>query len=104
MSNQNYIIATVRDTENIVFKGEVDRVSSYNEIGPFDIYPMHANFISIIRKELILYNKKVKVKELKIEQAVMKVKKDFINIFLGIEILAIDEKTIISHEENDSTK
>jgi hypothetical protein len=43
----------VRDTENIIYEGEVERISSYNEVGPFDIYPMHANFISIIRQELI---------------------------------------------------
>ena len=82
----------IRDTENIVFEGEVERISSYNEVGPFDIYPMHANFISIVRQELVLYNNNQKVKELKFEQAVMKVKQDSANIFLGIEVLFMDVK------------
>lgn len=82
----------IRDTENIIFEGEVERISSYNEVGPFDIYPMHANFISIIRQELILYDNHEKVKELKFEQAVMKVKQDSANIFLGIEVLFMDSK------------
>ena len=82
----------IRDTENIVFEGEVERISSYNEVGPFDIYPMHANFISIVRQELVLYNNNKKVKELKFEQAVMKVKQDSANIFLGIEVLFMDVK------------
>lgn len=82
----------IRDTENILFEGEVERISSYNEVGPFDIYPMHANFISIIRQELILYDNHEKVKELKFEQAVMKVKQDSANIFLGIEVLFMDSK------------
>ena len=82
----------VRDTENIIYEGEVERISSYNEVGPFDIYPMLANFISIIRQELILYDNHQVVKELQFEQAVMKVKQDSANIFLGIEVLFMDTK------------
>ena len=77
----------VRTTEDIVYEGEIERISSFNEVGRFDIYPMHANFISILRQEIVLYHNKQKVKELKIEQAVMKVKGDVIHIFLGIEAL-----------------
>jgi len=82
----------VRDTENIIYEGEVERISSFNEVGPFDIYPMHANFISIIRQELVLYDNNQRVKELTFEQAVMKVKQDSANIFLGIEVLFMDGK------------
>ena len=104
MSDQNIIKTIVRDTENIIFDGDVERISSYNEVGPFDVYPMHANFISIIRKELILYHNKAKVKELQIEQAVMKVKKDKVSIFLGIEILTVDEKSIFSQKTAGTAK
>ena len=86
------IKVVVRDTDNIIFDGEVERISSFNEVGPFDVYPMHANFISIIRQQLSLYHEHKKVKDLKIEQAVMKVKKDIVNIFLGIEVLTISEE------------
>lgn len=81
----------VRTTEDIAFEGESDRVSSFNEVGRFDIYPMHANFISILNKEITLYLRHEKVKEMKIEQAVMKVKDDVIHIFLGIEALFVDD-------------
>ena len=80
----------IRDTENTLFEGEIERISSYNEVGPFDIYPMHANFISILRQEVGLYNGKEKVKELKFEQAVLKVKQDSAQIFLGIEVLFLE--------------
>ena len=92
MSDKKLIRVIVQDTENIIFEGEVDRISSFNEVGPFDIFPMHANFISLIQKNLTLYHKHEKVKELKLEQAVMKVKKDVVEIFLGIEVLLIDEE------------
>ena len=82
----------VRNTEESLFEGDIDRISSFNEIGPFDIYPMHANFISILRQELTLYNNNQKVKELKFEQAVLKVKQDVAHIFLGIEVLFVDDR------------
>lgn len=85
------ITVRVRDTENVLFEGEIDRISSFNEVGPFDVYPMHANFISIIRQHLTLYRKKEKVKELKIDRAILKVKQDSVHIFLGIEAFAIED-------------
>jgi F0F1-type ATP synthase epsilon subunit len=81
----------VRNTQEIVFEGEVDRVTSYNEVGTFDVFPMHANFISIIKNGLALYQKRKNIKEVKFGQAVIKVKQDVVNIFLGIEELMLEE-------------
>jgi F0F1-type ATP synthase epsilon subunit len=81
----------VEDTETTHFEGDVDRITSYNEVGRFDVYPMHANFISIITQQVDIYQNHQKVKEIKIDQAVMKVKKDEAHIFLGIEKLLVDE-------------
>lgn len=94
----------VRDTKELVFEGEVDRISSFNEIGRFDVFPMHANFISIIQQELALYKGHEKVKELKIEKAVMKVKADTVHIFLGIEALVVEEETPQSPPASPSKK
>jgi F0F1-type ATP synthase epsilon subunit len=90
MPNKKTIKLTVRDTQNIIFEGEVDRISSFNEVGRFDVYPMHANFISIIRQEINLFQNKQLVKTIKIEQAILKVKQDIAHIFLGIETLFIE--------------
>lgn len=87
MAENKYINIRVRDVQNIIFEGQVDRISSFNEVGPFDVYPMHANFISIIRKGLTLYKGKEKVKDIELEKAVMKVKKDSVKVFLGIETI-----------------
>lgn len=84
----------VLNAEEMIFQGEVDRISSFNEVGAFDVYPMHANFISIILKQITLYNKHQKVKELTFEQAVMKVKQDIVSVFLGMEVFMIDEKAL----------
>ena len=99
MSNHKLMRAIVRDTERVLFDGEVDRVSSFNEVGRFDVYPMHANFISIINQEISLYNKHEKIQEIKIEQAIMKVKQDNVRIFLGIETLFVEGNASSLSEE-----
>lgn len=81
----------IRDTENKIFEGECERISSFNEVGPFDVYPMHANFISILRQELTLFLNHKPIKSLQFEQAVLKVKQDLAHIFLGIEVLFVDD-------------
>lgn len=104
MSDKKNINVKVRDTENILFEGEIDRISSFNEIGPFDIYPMHANFISIINTKITLYHKKEKVKELTFEQAVMKVKKDIAHIYLGLEMFLIESDTTEKPDKKEEKK
>jgi F0F1-type ATP synthase epsilon subunit len=94
MSIKKLIKVQVLNSEDILFEGDVDRISSFNEVGAFDVYPMHANFISIIGKQVTLYNNHKKLKELTFEQAVMKVKQDTVYIFLGMEVLMIDEKDL----------
>lgn len=96
MADNKTFHVKVRDTENLLYEGEIDRISSFNEMGPFDIYPMHANFISILHQELALYLNGQIVKELKFEQAVMKVKQDVAHIFLGIEVLFVEDHTSIT--------
>jgi F0F1-type ATP synthase epsilon subunit len=79
----------IKTSEEILFNGEADRISSFNDVGRFDVLPMHANFITMINKELTLFKNHQKIKEMKIEQAIMKVKKDIVHIFLGIETFAL---------------
>ena len=90
MATKKNIKLIIRDTQNVIFDGEVDRISSFNEVGRFDIYPMHANFISIIRQEIELFQDKRLIKSIKIEQAILKIKQDVARIFLGIETLFIE--------------
>ena len=92
MTDKSLIKIQILSTEQMLFEGEVDRISSFNEIGAFDVYPMHANFISIVHKQMTLYHKHEKIKELSFEQAVMKVKQDLVSVFLGMEVLMIDDE------------
>lgn len=90
MSDLKPIRLTVQNNNEILFEGQADRITSYNEFGKFDVYPMHANFISILEKKMEVYSKNQKIKEIEFEKAIMKVKNDEVNIFLGIEMLQIE--------------
>lgn len=90
MSDKKTLKVIVQSVEKTMYEGPAERITSFNEFGRFDIYPQHANFISIIGQELILYHNNEPVKQMEFEQAVMKVKSDSVEIFLGIEILRIN--------------
>lgn len=95
----NTISLKILDTDKIIFEGQVNRISSYNDVGPFDIYHMHANFISIIKKEVLLFSQDKLLKKLKIDQAILKIKKDVAEIFLGIDTLMVKEEEGIKQVE-----
>lgn len=91
MTDNKTLIVKIRDAENIIFEGEADLISSINEVGRFDVLPLHANFISMIQQELHIFHKHQKVKELKIQSAVMKVSENMVHIFLGLENFELND-------------
>ena len=103
MADKKGIQVRVRDMDKVLFDGEVERISSFNEIGPFDVFPGHANFISIIKKHVTLYHNKQVVKDMPFEQAILKVKQDVAHIFLGVEAFAIDESSKPTPPQKNST-
>ena len=74
----------VRDRGGILYEGKVDSLSSYNDSGPFDVLPLHANFISLIKKSVSLRLRGKIVEELPIETGVIAVRENEIQVYLGI--------------------
>jgi len=75
----------VKSRDGIVFEGKAKSVTSNNEKGRFDILPNHANFITIINKELIIERSKAKKEYIDVENGVLKVADNKIEVFLGIK-------------------
>lgn len=48
------LTVTVKSTMDVVWEGEATAVSSKNSQGPFDILPMHSNFISVVENQPIV--------------------------------------------------
>ena len=56
MDDTNRIIhIIIKDKNGIILEDDVHALSSYNEIGIFDVLPLHTNFISLVREKLTLH-------------------------------------------------
>ena len=76
----------VASREGVIFEGEAASVSSYNDKGKFDVLPNHTNFISLIKKNLTIMEDDTKGgKNLKFENALMRVKENKVEVYLGVD-------------------
>ena len=82
--NNQFLKVTIKNKDNSTIEEEVKAVSSFNESGPFDLLPLHENFISIIKDKLIIHKKDGSAKEITLERGVLKIFENEISIFLGI--------------------
>lgn len=93
------LFISIKSPEKTVFEGIVTGVSSYNDKGPFDILSEHENFITIIKKKLVIFPIQTSPSrvsrgtdsgpsgkmEWDIDQGVLKVRENKVNVFFGIE-------------------
>lgn len=75
---------TVINKDGIVTDEDASAVTSYNKIGVFDVLPMHENFISLIKDELIIH-KGNESKKINIKDGIMKVTDNQVKVYLGIQ-------------------
>ncbi len=78
------LYVTVRSRRGLTFEGELTAVSSYNQMGRFDILPEHTNFVSMISKRLILHKADGKKEELNVEKGVIMVEQNRVQVFIGV--------------------
>lgn len=75
----------VSKANNIVWEGKAQSVSSENAQGPFDILPMHANFITLLKDAPIIINTETGEKiEHTFSTSVMYVVNDTVKIYADI--------------------
>lgn len=82
-----FLDVSIKTPDRIVFQGQADAVSSYNEKGPFDVLFQHGNFISIISKSVTLHLPDKSIKEFPVESGVIQVFSNKATILLGIKSL-----------------
>jgi len=73
----------IKNKENIIYDGQVTAVSSFNDVGLFDVLPLHENFISLVKDKIIIHDNSGQ-KEFKINNGLLKVKDDKVDIYLGL--------------------
>ena len=84
LSKNEKLVATVRDRNVLLFQGPVEAVSSFNDKGPFDVLAQHENFISLIKKSIIMHLEGKQEKRIELESGVIKVSGSNVEIYLGI--------------------
>jgi len=77
----------ISSPDTTYFLGEAKAISMLNDNGPFDVLPGHENFISIIKKNITIYDLSKQKKEIPIVSAVIKVFQNKVDIFIGVETL-----------------
>jgi F0F1-type ATP synthase epsilon subunit len=82
--NDQLLKVTIKHKDDTLFEEEVKAISSVNENGPFDLLPMHENFISIIKNKVILHKTDGNTKQIDLERGVLKILKNEVHIFLGL--------------------
>ena len=84
MSQTSLLKVTIKNKDNETVEEEIKAVSSFNERGPFDLLPLHENFISVVKDKIILHKSDGSTKEITIEKGVLKIAENNVNIYLGI--------------------
>ena len=87
---------TVVSREGVIFEGQVESITSYNEKGKFDVLGQHANFISLISKGLMIRTKDKRVNEIKFDNALLRVRKNVVEVYIGVEGMSPAEISISS--------
>ena len=75
----------VRNRDTVLFEGPCTSVSSYNNVGKFDVLGRHANFITLVTNKIELVTKSGERRSIDVNNGVCKVKKNEVAIFLGIK-------------------
>jgi len=78
------LVAVVRDRNALLFQGRVESVSSFNDKGPFDILSQHANFITLIKKQIVLHLAAKQAQKIEVTSGVLKIKDNVVEVYLGI--------------------
>jgi F0F1-type ATP synthase epsilon subunit len=84
MAQQPKIYVLIRSREKVLYNDKAYSVSSVNDRGPFDVLPMHANFVSLIKKIVVIDANKPTEKSFPVDSGVLSASKDVVKVYLGI--------------------
>ena len=74
----------IRSRKKNFFTGKTFSVTSINNKGEFDILPLHANFISLIKNYVILSKGTENEQKFALSTGVLRVKENRVDVFLDV--------------------
>jgi F0F1-type ATP synthase epsilon subunit len=84
MKGQQPLTLRVHNRDGVVFEGKVENLTSYNEVGEFDVLSLHARFISMIQDYLIIRLLDGEERRIDLDTAIMRVDQNFVEVFMGV--------------------
>ncbi len=70
-----------------LYEGSASSVSSLNDTGPFDILPLHTNFISLIKEQVVLRLPDGSKREFSLSDiGLLRNRSNNVTIFLGFQL------------------
>jgi F0F1-type ATP synthase epsilon subunit len=83
MNRDQKLHLVVLRRDGTLFDGDVEAVSSKNEVGPFDILPEHGNFVSTVNEYLRIHKTGGEIEEIKLDKGILRVKENLLEVFIG---------------------
>lgn len=74
----------IHSRAGLIFEGPAVAVSSTNKIGPFDVLPLHANFVTVVEKHIVVELPSGIKKLFDIPRGILKNKQNKVEIYVGI--------------------
>lgn len=74
----------IKNRETTLFDGSVFFVSSFNELGRFDVLPQHTNFISLIKEKISYQTLDGEEKSITLNNGIIRVESNSVEVYLGI--------------------
>lgn len=74
----------VMSSTKTFFLGKARSVSSKNKVGPFDVLPMHENFISMLRDRVTIVDVSGQKQIIPCDHGILEVSENRVRVFIGI--------------------
>ncbi|MBU0649895.1 hypothetical protein KJ605_00365 [Patescibacteria group bacterium] len=76
------ITVSIKSPRKSFYEGTCFSVSSTNDKGNFDILPQHANFVTVVKKEIVVRKTPKEAKKIVIGSGILVAKENVVNVFL----------------------
>ena len=77
------IHVVVRQRSGVVYEGMALAISGKNAVGPFDILPQHANFVSVLSDGVRLHLAKT-IQDIPFDRGILRVHENSVEVYVGI--------------------
>lgn len=84
IKDSDEMLVMIVNPEITVFSGKVRALTLTNELGSFDVIPYHETFISLVKEKITLYLADNTIKEMPVDNGIIRVYKNNVDIYLGL--------------------